>query len=173
MTHAFKSTRLLIFTSPFDTLGTYNLNTYYTSASNFRVISSPPSRPHHTTSQSMHSSQIINIVRLDGIHTPSPTFSPSFKHTYTEYPSTTSDTETIVERIKDADVVITTRIPITEEILEQCPRLKHIAVLAIGLSPPSFPRNFGPQPLLPLPFSPLHSLRCSLLFIYKPKTNRN
>jgi hypothetical protein len=88
-----------------------------------------------TSSQSMNSSQIINIVRLDGIHFPSPTFSPSFKHTYTEYSSTPSDTRTIFERIKDADVVITTRIPMTEETLEECPRLKHVAVLAIGLSP--------------------------------------
>jgi hypothetical protein len=102
--------------------------------------------------------QTINIVRLDGIHTPSPTFSPSFKHTYTEYSSTPSDTETIVERIKDADVVITTRIPITEKTLEQCPRLKHVAVLAIGIFLP-LPRNFGPQYpsfSLPYPFSLLN-----------------
>ena len=114
----------------------------------------------------MKSSQPPHIVRLDGIHTPSPTFSPSFTHTYTEYPSTPSDTATIVERIKDADVVITTRIPITEETLEQCPRLKHIAVLAIGssfsLPCPAIPAPnsspLSPFPLFSLPTPPfVHS----------------
>ncbi|PMD42234.1 hypothetical protein L207DRAFT_510472 [Hyaloscypha variabilis F] len=76
--------------------------------------------------------QPLHIVRLDGIHSEPPTFSPTFKYTYTEYPSTPFDTHTIVSRIKDADVVITTRIPITEETLQQCPRLKHVACLAIG-----------------------------------------
>jgi D-isomer specific 2-hydroxyacid dehydrogenase, catalytic domain len=100
----------------------------------------------------MGPSQPPHIVRLDGIHTPSPTFSPSFKHTYTEYPSTPSDTATIVERIKDADVVITTRIPITDETLEQCPRLKHVAVLAIGSWISTCPAI--PAPNLPPLFSP-------------------
>jgi glycerate dehydrogenase len=87
----------------------------------------------------MDASQPINIIRLDGIHTPFLTFSPGFNHEYIEYRSTPSDIETIVERIKDADVVITTRVPITAKTLDRCPRLKHVAVLAIGLcSCPSF-----------------------------------
>ena len=49
----------------------------------------------------------IKIVRLDGMHAPSPTF--SIPHTYVEFPLTPSDPATIVERIGDADVVITTR----------------------------------------------------------------
>jgi glycerate dehydrogenase len=95
----------------------------------------------------MESSEIINIIRLDGIHTPSPTFSPGFNHAYTEYRSTPSDTDIIIERIKDADVVITTRIPISDETLERCPKLKHVAVLAIGLRP-CLPRFSGPQSTL-------------------------
>jgi glycerate dehydrogenase len=74
----------------------------------------------------------LNIVRLDGIHIPTPTFSPDFKHTYTEYPTTLSDIEVIIERCKEADVVITTRVPITREVLEACPRLKFVAIMAIG-----------------------------------------
>jgi hypothetical protein len=48
----------------------------------------------------------LKIVRLDGLHAPSPTF--TVPHTYLEYP-TTSDLATIAPRIGDADVVITTR----------------------------------------------------------------
>jgi len=88
----------------------------------------------------MHAPKTINIVRLDGIYTPSLTFSPGLQHTYTEYLSTPSDVDIIVDRIKDADVIITTRIPISAETLERCPRLKHVAVLAIGI-----PRVSGPQ----------------------------
>jgi phosphoglycerate dehydrogenase-like enzyme len=77
----------------------------------------------------------VNIVRLDGIHDPCFTFSPDFKHTYTEYPTTLPNNEIIIERLKEADVVITTRIPITKEVLEACPRLKLVAAMAIGISP--------------------------------------
>jgi glycerate dehydrogenase len=79
----------------------------------------------------------INIVRLDGIHSPALTFSPDFKHTYTEYPTTLPNNEIIIERLKEADVVITTRIPITKEVLEACPRLKLVAAMAIGIFPSS------------------------------------
>jgi phosphoglycerate dehydrogenase-like enzyme len=81
----------------------------------------------------------INIVRLDGIHDPGVTFSPDFKHTYTEYPTTPPNNDVIIERLKDADVVITTRIPITKEVLEACPRLKLVAAMAIGISPLPLP----------------------------------
>jgi phosphoglycerate dehydrogenase-like enzyme len=81
----------------------------------------------------------INIVRLDGIHSPALTLSPDFKHTYTEYPTTLPNNEIIIERLKEADVVITTRIPITKEVLEACPRLKLVAAMAIGTSPLPLP----------------------------------
>jgi lactate dehydrogenase-like 2-hydroxyacid dehydrogenase len=71
----------------------------------------------------------IKIVRLDGIHALPPTF--SIPHTYFEYP-TTPDPATIATRIGDADVVITTRVPITAATLDACPSLKFVAVLAIG-----------------------------------------
>lgn len=109
----------------------------------------------------MHAPKTINIVRLDGIHTPSLTFSPGLQHTYTEYLSTPSDIDTIVERIKDADVVITTRIPISAETLDRCPRLKHVAVLAIGML--NAPRFWPPILLLP------HHL--PLFFHFSPRTD--
>jgi lactate dehydrogenase-like 2-hydroxyacid dehydrogenase len=72
----------------------------------------------------------IKIVRLDGIHLPSPTFSPSFAHSYTEY-QLTPPNETAT-RLKDANVAITTTVHITSAILESCPNLKLVAVMAIG-----------------------------------------
>jgi glycerate dehydrogenase len=71
----------------------------------------------------------LKIVRLDGIHFPSPVF--TIPHTYVEYP-TTPDVSTINSRIGDADVVLTTRVPITASTLEACPNLKFVAVTAIG-----------------------------------------
>ncbi|KAL2072088.1 hypothetical protein VTL71DRAFT_11431 [Oculimacula yallundae] len=77
----------------------------------------------------------LHIVRLDGIHTPAPIFSPSFPHTYTSHASTPFLTPSIITHLtvpKPANVAITTRVPITEETLQACPDLKLIAVLAIG-----------------------------------------
>ncbi|KAG0647397.1 2-hydroxyacid dehydrogenase [Hyphodiscus hymeniophilus] len=71
----------------------------------------------------------IKIVRLDGIHSEPPVF--SIPHTYVEYP-TTPDVSTIPGRIGDADVVLTTRVPITASTLDACPNLKFVAVFAIG-----------------------------------------
>lgn len=48
----------------------------------------------------------INIVRLDGLYSPPPSF--TILHTFVEY-STTTDPTTIAPRIGNADVVITTR----------------------------------------------------------------
>jgi len=81
----------------------------------------------------MSSNQPLHIIRLDAIHAPAPTFSPSFQHTYTEYATTPPDTPTIIERIKDADVVVTTRVPINEETVRTCPKLRLVAVMAIGM----------------------------------------
>ncbi|TVY32111.1 putative 2-hydroxyacid dehydrogenase [Lachnellula subtilissima] len=74
-----------------------------------------------------------HIVRLDGWVSPAPIFSPSFKHTYTSHDRTPSDTTTISSRLATADIAITTRVPITTATLSQCPRLKLIAVFAIGI----------------------------------------
>jgi len=44
----------------------------------------------------------------------------------------TSDQAEIIDRIGDAEVVITNKTPITESILSACPTIKYIAVLATG-----------------------------------------
>ncbi|KAH6721511.1 2-hydroxyacid dehydrogenase-like protein [Leptodontidium sp. MPI-SDFR-AT-0119] len=83
----------------------------------------------------MDLSKSLHIVRLDGIHTPDPIFSPSFTHTYVSYPSVPFSTPTVISHLtspKPANIAITTRVPITEETLQACPDLKLIAVLAIG-----------------------------------------
>lgn len=83
----------------------------------------------------MDTSKPLHIVRLDGIHTPPPTFSPSFPHTYTSHDSTPPFDAIIISHLTvphPAQVAITTRIPITAAVLQACPSLKLIAVLAIG-----------------------------------------
>ncbi|TAQ85526.1 hypothetical protein B7494_g6144 [Chlorociboria aeruginascens] len=71
----------------------------------------------------------IKIVRLDGVHCPSPEF--NIPHTYVEYPNSTS-LSIIPARLSGATVAITTRVPISAATLDACPSLKHIAILAIG-----------------------------------------
>lgn len=46
------------------------------------------------------------------------------------YPRTAPDK--VVERIGDADIILTNKVLITEEILAACPHLKYIGVLATG-----------------------------------------
>jgi glycerate dehydrogenase len=55
---------------------------------------------------------------------------PNFPHEYTEYAQTPVDQ--IVERAKDADIVITNKVPLREPVLKQLPKLKLIAVAATG-----------------------------------------
>lgn len=55
---------------------------------------------------------------------------PSFEHTWTEYEHTSS-AETI-ERAKDADIVITSKVIFDRETLKQLPKLKVIAITATG-----------------------------------------
>ncbi|MCK9140067.1 2-hydroxyacid dehydrogenase [Haemophilus influenzae] len=55
---------------------------------------------------------------------------PSFEHTWTEYDHTSS-AETI-ERAKDADIVITSKVIFDRETLKQLPKLKLIAITATG-----------------------------------------
>lgn len=75
-------------------------------------------------------SRPIHIVRLDGIIGPSPTF--SIPHEYTEHFNTPPDPTIISSRLQDADVAIGTRVPITASVLAACPKLKLVAVLAVG-----------------------------------------
>ncbi|RDL32581.1 uncharacterized protein BP5553_09037 [Venustampulla echinocandica] len=75
-----------------------------------------------------------HIVRLDGHISPVPHFPPTFTHTYTSYDRTPPDTQTIISRLADANVAITTRVPISAETIAICAKrkLKLIAVHAIG-----------------------------------------
>ena len=43
-----------------------------------------------------------------------------------------NDTDMIAERIGDADIAVTNKTPITEQVMERCPQVKMIAVLATG-----------------------------------------
>ena len=40
--------------------------------------------------------------------------------------------ELVYERSKDADILVTNKVPITRELIESLPKLKYIAVLATG-----------------------------------------
>ena len=74
------------------------------------------------------------IVALEAIHVPIPTFDlpAPYTHTYTEYQTTSRD-ET-PERIKDATVVICTVVGLDAEMLDPkvSPNLQFIAVMASG-----------------------------------------
>ena len=74
----------------------------------------------------------MNIVFLDSTAIPKhiPIPRPSFAHTWTEY-EYTSYAETI-ERAKDADIVITSKVIFDRETLKQLPKLKLIAITATG-----------------------------------------
>lgn len=74
----------------------------------------------------------MNIVFLDSTAIPKhiPILRPSFTHTWTEYEHTSS-AETI-ERAKDADIVITSKVIFDRETLKQLPKLKLIAITATG-----------------------------------------
>ncbi|KAH8650932.1 D-isomer specific 2-hydroxyacid dehydrogenase [Tricladium varicosporioides] len=69
------------------------------------------------------------IVCLDECYCEIPVF--SIPHVYTGHHSTAP--ELIAERVKDATIIITTRVPINEATLAQCsPNLRLIAVMAAG-----------------------------------------
>ena len=55
---------------------------------------------------------------------------PTFEHDWTEYAQTSA--EQIVSRLADAEIVITNKVPIRRETLEQLPGLKMVAVAATG-----------------------------------------
>ena len=48
------------------------------------------------------------------------------------YDRTGDDTNLIIERINDAEIVLTNKTPINEEVINSCPNLKYIGVLATG-----------------------------------------
>lgn len=68
------------------------------------------------------------IVCLDGCYYPILPF--DIPNNYTEYQTTPADQ--IATRLKDATIVVTSRVPISEETLAQCPNLKLIALTSAG-----------------------------------------
>lgn len=72
------------------------------------------------------------IVHLDAIAIPDafPMPRPSFEHEWVSYENTAY--EQIVERSKDATIVVTNKCKMTAEVLAQLPKLKFIAELATG-----------------------------------------
>jgi glycerate dehydrogenase len=48
------------------------------------------------------------------------------------YDRTEDDEDKIIDRIGDADIAIINKVPITERIMDACPNLKAIAILATG-----------------------------------------
>ena len=74
----------------------------------------------------------MNIVFLDSTGIPASHRIPSFSfpHQLTEYAHTAA--EQVLERAKDADIIITSKVILDREILSQLPKLKLIAVTATG-----------------------------------------
>lgn len=74
----------------------------------------------------------MNIVFLDSTGIPASHRIPSFSfpHQLTEYAHTPA--EQVLERAKDADIIITSKVILNHEILSQLPKLKLIAVTATG-----------------------------------------
>ena len=71
-----------------------------------------------------------SIVFLDRETLDATVREPSFEHSYKEYEETSPDQ--IVERLKDATVCITNKVPMRADTLAQLPNLKLIAVAATG-----------------------------------------
>lgn len=69
------------------------------------------------------------IVCLDAILCPVPKF--DFEHEYIEYENTIGE-DLIIERVKDATIVITTRAWMSARTISHCPRLELIALMAVG-----------------------------------------
>ena len=74
----------------------------------------------------------MNIVFLDSTAIPKhiPIPRPSFPHNWVEYEYTSA--EQAIERAKDADIIITSKVILSREVLQQLPKLKLIAITATG-----------------------------------------
>lgn len=73
---------------------------------------------------------MLNIVFLDRDTLPTRAFNFDFPHNYVEY-GLTKPEETL-ERVKDADIVLTNKVVFTKELFAQLPRLKLIVLAATG-----------------------------------------
>ena len=74
----------------------------------------------------------MNIVFLDSTAIPKhiPIPRPSFPHNWVEYEYTSA--EQTIERAKEADIIITSKVILSREVLQQLPKLKLIAITATG-----------------------------------------
>lgn len=74
----------------------------------------------------------MNIVFLDSTAIPKhiPIPRPTFAHQWTEYEHTSA--QQTVERAKEADIVITSKVVFSREVMQQLPKLKLIAITATG-----------------------------------------
>ncbi|KAM3081259.1 hypothetical protein ACMFMG_005216 [Clarireedia jacksonii] len=76
---------------------------------------------------------ILNILRLDPVHFPSPDFtSLPHPYTYTELSTPPTPTESLFPLLVRSHVLLTTLFPLPSTLLSQLPNLMHIGVLAIG-----------------------------------------
>ena len=57
---------------------------------------------------------------------------PAIEHTWTDYSISRADE--VIERSRNADILITNKVKISEEILLACPNIKHVAVSATGFN---------------------------------------
>ena len=72
------------------------------------------------------------IVFLERHTLRAPVRDPSFEHTMRYYDDATTRPEELVERLKDATVVIVNKTPLRADVLKRLPKLKLIAVVATG-----------------------------------------
>ena len=77
---------------------------------------------------------MLDIVFLDRTSLPANVNipRPTFLHNWVEYDKTAR--EQIIERAQDADIIITSKVPLDREILLQLPKLKFIAITATGMN---------------------------------------
>ncbi|WP_419692961.1 2-hydroxyacid dehydrogenase [Mannheimia haemolytica] len=75
---------------------------------------------------------MLNIVFLDrtGIPATHDIPRPNFPHTWTEYATTSADQT--FERVKEADIIITSKVLLQRDLLAKLPKLKLIAITATG-----------------------------------------
>ena len=72
----------------------------------------------------------MNIVFLDSTAILKNIPRPSFPHNWVEYEYTSA--KQTIERAKDADIIITSKVILSREVLQQLPKLKLIALTATG-----------------------------------------
>ncbi|HDR1020792.1 TPA: 2-hydroxyacid dehydrogenase [Pasteurella multocida] len=75
---------------------------------------------------------MLKIVFLDSTAIPKhiPVPRPSFEHEWIEYEHTSADQ--VIERMKDAEIAVTSKVVFSREVMQQLPKLKLIAITATG-----------------------------------------